>query len=211
MPGDTAPGPAGPAFPTPRRRQRIEEIARARLRGLTVVLDNLYQSHNMSAVLRSADAFGIDTVHTIEDRNPFEINRGITRKCEKWMTLRRHDNAASCLGPLQADGFRLWAAMPSATAVPVETLPLTERMAFVFGNEGDGVAPATLDQCHGAFAIPMFGFSGSLNVSVAAAVTLYVMTRRYRAWRGEQGDLAPDEISDLARRWIERDRLRHRG
>lgn len=209
MPYEPDANDAETAFPTARRRQRMEDVASSRLRGLVVVLDNLYQSHNMSAVLRSADAFGVDTVHVIEDLNRFEINRGITRKCEKWMTIRRYDDAESCLGPLRASGFRLWAAMPAADAVPAESIPLTERMAFVFGNEGDGIAESTLALCDGTFAIPMVGFSGSLNVSVAAGVTLYIMTRRYRAWHGRLGDLPPREAADLAHGWLDRDRLQH--
>lgn len=198
--------PRAPTPLTPRRLRRMERVAAARLRGMTLILDNLYQSHNMSAVLRSADAFGIDTVHVVEDRNRFEINRAITHRCEKWMTIRRYDDAAACMRPLRDDGYAIWAALPAADAVTLDRIPLTRRMAFVFGNEGDGIADSTLALCHGTFTIPMVGFSGSLNVSVAAAITLRTASRRYRAWLGQRGDLDPPEVKGLVRAWTRADR-----
>jgi tRNA (guanosine-2'-O-)-methyltransferase len=121
------------------------------------------------------------------------------------MTIRRHDNAAACIDPLRRERFTLWAAMPNPDAVPVDRIPLTERMAFVFGNEGDGIAEATLRLCHGVFAVPMFGFSGSFNVSVAAGITFYVVTRRYRAWRATRGDLDAGAAESMVRDWLARE------
>ncbi len=179
----------------------MQAVASARLRGVTLVLDNLYQQHNMSAVLRSAEAFGIDTVHVIEDRNRFHINRAITHGCHKWLTVVRHDRPEDCLLPLKEQGWKLWAALPAPEAIPIRKIPLTPAIALVFGNEGDGVSETTLRLCDAAFTIPMFGFSESLNVSVAAAVALENLTRRYRAWIGRPGDLSPQERAALLARW----------
>jgi len=186
-------------------------VAGRRLVGLTVVLDGLHDPHNISAVLRSCDAFGVQHVHIIGAPDELPVNRAITQGCQKWLTLHYHRDAVTCARRLGDDGFALWAATPDRSARPLDALDFGRRLALVFGAERRGLSGEILRHCAGTYFIPMAGFSQSLNVSVAAAISLYVAARRRRAALGAATDLAPDEVEALATAWIQADRARRAG
>lgn len=186
----------------PRRWARLEAVLAQRLGAVRIVVENLYHPHNMSAVLRTAEALGIQHVHVVDEPGQFEVSRRISMGAHKWLTLHRHHHFEGCADELKAAGFRLYAAMLDPGAVRLEEVPVTDPVALVLGNEKDGVSPATRARCDGAYSIPMTGFVQSFNVSVAAAVSLYSVTRRARQERPDGGLLSPAERDQVLAGWL---------
>jgi len=194
--------------PEERRKARMRRVASRRLGGLTVALDNVHDPHNISAVLRSCEGFGVQNVHLIGlSADP---NRAVSMGCEKWLTLHRHATAEACVAALRRAGYALWAAVPERGACPIEALDFTGRVALVFGAERDGLSDALLRACDGRYQISMPGFSQSLNVSVAAAISIHAGATARRRALGSDTDLTADEAEALAGRWIAADELRRR-
>ena len=184
----------------PQRAERLEAVLSRRTRHLTVVLENLYDSHNMSAVLRTADAFGLQEVHVVDPEGDFAISRKITQGAHKWLDVRRHEGSQAALDAamaLRARGFTLFAATLAEGAAPLTDLDLSGPAAFVFGNEHAGLSPALADACDRAYVIPMLGFVQSFNVSVSAALTLQ-HARGARRWPGLEGA----DREEVRERWL---------
>jgi tRNA (guanosine-2'-O-)-methyltransferase len=180
---------------TPERLKRIEDVVSGRTDDLAVVLDGVADPHNVSAVLRSADAFGVQTVHAITGDMGFLASKGVSKGTHRWLDVHQYDTAEPCLRRLKADGFEIFAASMEATQTP-EDLGNKERVAIVFGNEHRGVSEDVRAQVDGTFAIPMRGFVESLNVSVAAAITI-------RALRQKMGRaLSPSRELELKARFL---------
>lgn len=188
-----------------RRAARMRLVAARRLKGLTVVLDGVHDPHNISAVLRSVEGFGLTAAHLIGEAMNLPPNRAITRGCEKWLDLRYYADADACADALEADGFTLFAAVPDRTAPKLEEIDFGRKIAFVFGAERDGISERLLERSPGRYQVPMPGFSQSLNVSVAAAISIHVGATARRRLLGADTDLADDEVRALADRWIARD------
>ena len=191
--------------PWERRPARMRLIAGRRLAGVTAVLDGVHDPHNISAVLRSCDAFGVQHVHLIGNPADLAPNRTITRGCQKWLALHYHANAKACANALHEQGFELWAALPDREATPLDGIDFSRKVAFLFGAERDGLSDEMIAHADGRFFIPMSGFSQSLNVSVAAAISLYVGTSERRRSIGGPSDMPPDNVNALAQAWIEAD------
>ena len=172
-------------FLTAERQSKIESVLAQRTRYLTVILEDIHNSHNASAVLRNCEVFGIQDVHAIEERNPFDIHREITRGCHKWLTVYRYNdteqnNTQNCLKRLKAEGYRIVATTPHKTQVSLQDLKLDRKLALMFGSELDGLSPEALQQADEFVTIPMVGYSESLNLSVSVALCLYDITNRLR-------------------------------
>lgn len=186
----------------PQRWARIQSVLAQRLASVRLVLENVHHPHNVSAVLRSCEAFGVQHVHAVETSTNFRFSRRITMGTHKWLTLSRHDCFDDCATQLRAEGFKLYAAVPDLGAVPLEQLPVDEPVALVLGNEKAGLTPCARALCDGCYTIPMAGFAQSLNISVAASVSLYDVTRRARAARRDGGLLTSVERSELLATWL---------
>lgn len=191
-------------FLTPERRERFEEVLARRTRHLALVLENVYQPLNSSAVLRTCEAVGVQDVHVIEAGNRFRVDRQIALGADGWLSVHRYhaadDPAAACVRQLQGDGYRIVVTSPHATAVTIDELSVDRKLALVIGHEKDGVS-ADIDRvADERVAIPMWGFTESLNLSVAAALCLYRLRERLDAskidWR-----LSPDEQDRLRLDW----------
>jgi tRNA (guanosine-2'-O-)-methyltransferase len=191
-----------------RRAARMRLVAGRRLSGLTVVLDGVHDPHNISAVLRSAEGFGLTSAHLIGQAMELPPNRAITRGCEKWLELHYYDDPDACADALETRGFALFAAVPDRAAPCLEELDFGKKIAFVFGAERDGISERLLERSPGRYQIPMPGFSQSLNVSVAAAISIHVGATARRRLLGSDTDLAESEVRALADRWISRDEAR---
>ncbi len=165
---------------TAARVQRMKRVLDQRLAWLTVVLDNVFDPHNLSAVLRSCDAFGVQDVHVIESIEPFRLNRLVSQGAEKWLTIHRWPSFEPCRRYLRRRRFALYATSFTPRALPLDAVPLTRPLALVFGNEHRGVMADVMAQCDGETIIPMHGFVQSLNISVAAAVALATLGARLR-------------------------------
>jgi tRNA (guanosine-2'-O-)-methyltransferase len=202
--GRTEPGlePASVEFLVPQRKARIDEVVAHRTRTLTVVMEAFCDPQNVNAVLRTCEAFGVQEVHVVEGvMKPYDRNRKISQNADKWLDVRRWKSTAECLAHLQAEGFAIYVTHLGPSSRPLEELSFAGRVALVFGNEQRGVSPEALTLAHLRYAIPMRGFVQSLNVSVAAAVSLARAVERRLAERGRHGDLSSEEASQLRKRF----------
>jgi len=161
---------------TPARLRRIEEVVLNRTDTLVLVLDQITDPHNSSAVLRSADAFGIQAIHVVVGNQGFRASRGVSKGTHRWLDIMRYASVEACARRLKQDGYAIHLAAMGSETRP-EDLRDTPRLAIVFGNEHRGVSPEMQSFADGTFAIPMCGFVESLNVSVAAAITMQTLTR----------------------------------
>ncbi len=192
-------------FISERRLRRFEEVLALRTRYVTLVLEDIYQSHNISAVLRSCDAFGVQDVHILEGNNPFRFSPEITQGTEKWLSIYRYAEVGreDCIEQLKSRGYRIIVTSPHTKAATPETLDLSERLAIVIGNETSGVSERFSQAADGNLVIPMVGFVESLNLSVASAICLERLTRRLRdPETGPAGwHLTEDEKDQLRLEW----------
>ena len=159
---------------TEERLRRIEGVVAARTDSLAVVLDRLSDPHNSSAVLRSAEAFGVQHVHAVVGIHGFRASQGVAKGTQRWLDVSRYEDADACARRLIADGFSIYAASMEGSH-SLEELRSVPRLAVVFGNEHHGVSEAMRAHTDGTFSIPMRGFVESLNVSVAAAITMQTL------------------------------------
>ena len=186
------------------RRARLDSVAVSRLVGLTVVLEDLHDPHNGGAALRSCEAVGLSEVHFISSREEFRTSSKITQGCDKWLEIRRHHDAGACFSGLKQRGFRLYAAVPGAKQTLEELDPETPA-AFLIGNEHAGLSPIARAACDLEFAIPLHGFSESVNLSVATALIVYTHATRRRKAKGCAGDLDKEALLELTARYYARD------
>jgi len=185
---------------TDQRAERIEAVLARRLVCLTVVVENLHDPHNGAAAIRSAEGVGLQDFHAVEQRESFLIARGVTMRCEQWMDIHRHARLQDCYGALRRDGFAVWASAPEGT-VPLEELPTDRPLALVFGSERDGLTSEALTEADGSFYVGMHGFTGSFNLSVSVALSVYSQAVRMRAALGRSGDLPAERVEWLRGLW----------
>lgn len=178
------------AYLTPERKELFEKLSVLRTRYVAVVLEDIFQSHNASAVLRSCDCFGIQDVHIIENRNEWNHHPHVERGSSRWLSIHRYgsavDNTAACLTALKAKGYQIAATSPHAS-MGIDEISLERPTALVFGTEMQGISDKVVDMADVLCKIPMYGFTESFNISVAAAVSLHAMRRRIeeenRPWK----------------------------
>ncbi len=192
------------AVVTPARLHKMRGVLAQRLTRLTIVLDNVHDPHNLSAVLRSCDAFGIQDVHIIESVERFVVNRAVSQGVEKWLTVHRWPSPAACRAYLRRRRFRLYRTAMSPEATALQAVPCDHKIALVFGNEHRGVAADTARLCDEVVTIPMCGFVESLNVSVAAAVALATLSHAVREHGGTAACLPARRQRELLRTWLMR-------
>lgn len=192
-------------FITEERWQRINDVLNQRTRFLSVVLEDLYQPHNASAVLRSCDCFGIQDVHIIENENRFNPSKGVTIGSDQWLTLSKYRNQERnteyCYQQLKKKGYKLIATTPHADDMDIDEVPLDQKTALVFGSELTGLSEQAIAMADGYAKIPMVGFSESFNISVSAALCLYELSTRLRKGSASW-ELKPDEKLDLQYEWL---------
>lgn len=184
------------------RRARIDAVAAARLSGLVVVLENLHDPHNGGAALRSCEAVGIKEMRVVGPS--FRFSERVTQGCDKWLDVVRDETIDRCVAELKGRGFRLYAAVPGAK-VALESLDPLTPAAFLIGNEHAGLSEAARRACDVEFAIAMHGFSQSVNLSVATALTVYTHAERRRRALGRAGDLDEADLLALRADYYRRD------
>jgi len=166
------------SFLTERRRVLFDRVLLERTNHITVAVEDVYQLHNTSAVIRSCESFGVQNLHVIEEVNVKRIDREIAMGAQKWVDVHRHNSAKECIHSLKAQGYRIVATTPHQKAHRLEDFNVTQKAAIFFGRETQGLSDDVLDAADDFIYIPMVGFTESLNISVSAAITLqYVMTR----------------------------------
>lgn len=196
-------------FITEQRLEKIDHHLGFRTRHVTLVLEDIYQTHNASAVVRSCDCFGVQDLHVIENKNRYTINPDVTLGSSKWVDIIRYgklniDNTRECLVGLKQRGYTLAATTPHKDDILLDELDLSEPVALLFGTELTGLTEDALDLADTFVRIPMVGFTESFNISVSAAITLYsVMTRLWKSdidWR-----LSQEEQNKIKLRWLLKD------
>lgn len=195
-----------PKLPTERRKARLLQVLAHRQDDLTLVLANIHDPHNVSAIYRSCDAFGVSRVHLYYTDTPFPVlGRKTSASARKWVESSRHKNAADLFGDLNARGMQILATSCESGARPLRQWDFTRPTAVIMGNEHSGVAPDLLRQAHGSLYIPMYGMIQSFNVSVAAAVILSEASRqRVQAGMYDRPSYPPDELAARLEAWIEK-------
>lgn len=164
---------------TERRKEKFLEVLRARQTGLTVVMEDIHDPHNVSAMLRSADAVGVGEVQLLYTVDKFpKLGKKSSASATKWLKRNQFDDVETCFEKLRARGFVVCATHLGKKSVSLYDLDLTRNIAFVFGNEHRGVSEAAAKLADENFQIPMKGMIQSLNVSVACAVSLFEALRQ---------------------------------
>jgi tRNA (guanosine-2'-O-)-methyltransferase len=168
-------------FITQRRRERFDRVLDFRTRYITVVLEDIYQSQNASAVLRTCECFGIQDIHIIENRNTYNINPDVVLGATKWLNLKKYNrldyNTNEAIKELRDQDYRIIATTLNEKAVPLNNFNLhTGRCALFFGTELSGLTDQVLDQADEFLKIPIYGFTESFNISVSAAIILNQLT-----------------------------------
>lgn len=177
---------------TDRRRRRIEAVLDERTYHVATVLDGIYDRGNVSAVIRTAEALGYQSMHVVESQDDFKEANRVTQGTDKWLDIERYERPGECLKVLRRRGYRVVATDLEATT-KFEAVDFGEPTALVFGNEKDGVSEALLEEADVRCRVPMVGFAQSYNISVGAAICLYDVFQRRVRRRGSQGDLAEEE------------------
>jgi len=167
-------------FVTERRARQFDIKLKSRTRYLTVVLEDIYQPHNASAVLRSCECFGIQDVHIIENKNPFRVSPDIALGSQKWLTIQRYNthphNTSQALESLKKRGFRIVAASPHRKDQLIEEFDLEAgKTALIFGSELEGLSHTAHEIADEFIRVPMVGFTESLNISVSAAICIHFL------------------------------------
>lgn len=182
----------------------IDQALEKRTRHLTVVLEDIYQPQNASAVIRTADCFGIQDVHIIEHKHKFKLNPRVVHGSSKWVDVHQYEeernNAEKCIQTLKEQGYKIIATVPDQAAKPFGTIDLSQKSALVFGTEMTGISDYMKEVADEQVTIPMYGFTESFNISVSVAIILNNLTEKLFSsnhdWR-----LNEEEKNDLRLSW----------
>ncbi len=190
------------------------EIIKNRTKHITVVLEDIYQPHNASAVLRTSDCFGIQDVHIIENKNTYEVNPYVALGSSKWVNLikysQKDNNTVECIKTLKENGYRIVATTPHKDDVDMEDFDIERKCALFFGTEMHGLSGDMLDHADEYLKIPMFGFTESFNISVSAAIIISnLISRLHKSdieWRLTEEEKA-ETLLNWSRNVIKKDEL----
>jgi len=192
-------------FISEKRKLRFDEVIANRTNHLRIVLEDIYQGHNASAVLRSCDCFGIQNVHFIENMNNMKVSADVAMGSSNWLNIHKHNgtenNTKDALLSLKNLGYRIVATSPHKNDCTIDKLQIDKKTALVFGTEIDGISPTVFEMADDFVKIPMYGFTESFNISVCAAICMYELTSRIRK---EIPDylLTNEEQTDVYLQWL---------
>lgn len=189
---------------TPERIERLETVLNKRQPDLTIVLENVFDPHNISAVMRTCDAVGIQDIYILNNKIPphRKWSDKASSSAAKWLTIHQFTDANECFVALRKNYKKIYTTHLSSDAVSLHELNLTEPVALVFGNEHSGVSDEIIAMADGNFIIPQVGIIKSLNISVACAVTLYEAFRQKKnAGHYDQLKLQDKQLETLRTGW----------
>lgn len=193
-------------FVTEKRYETFQKVLEQRTRYVTVVLENLFQSHNASAVLRSCDCFGIQDVHMIENNCEYKVNPDVSLGSAQWLSLNQYskegNNTLEAINSLKNKGYRIVATTPHTNDTNLPELDLSKgKIALLFGSELPGLSKIAMDNADEFLKIPMYGFTESFNISVSAAICQYDLTNRLRE-SDLKWQLSQEEKDELLFEWL---------
>jgi tRNA (guanosine-2'-O-)-methyltransferase len=188
---------------SPRKRERMQEVVAQRTNHAVVLLEDLYQAHNMGAVLRSCELFGIQQVHAVQERHPFAVHPGVAKGAFQWLDVHQHSDITAAIEGLKRQGYRIVATTPHTTACYLPDFKVDQKFVFMFGTEDVGLSPQALTLADEFVKIPTVGFTESFNISVSVAICLYAVTQAMQsqkvAWQ-----LTEDERLAVLYSWLQR-------
>lgn len=192
-------------FITDHKRELMEKILDQRTRYVTLVLEDIVQSQNASAAIRTCECLGLQDIHIIEDESEYGTNKKVLKGSHKWLTLRRHklkgiDNTAACFHQLREEGYKIYVTDPSPGGVSLYDVPVNEKIALVMGNEQRGISDYAREHADHRLHIPMYGFTESFNISVSAALCLNTLLQKLRA-SDSPWHLTEEEKASLRLHW----------
>lgn len=165
---------------TDNRKERFLEVLEKRTKHFTVAVEDVYQLHNTSAVMRSCEVFGIQELNVIEERFGKRIDKQIAMGAQKWVDINRHDSVSGCIASLKEQGYQIIATTPHEQDCTLENFDISKPSAIFFGTEKEGLSEEVMQNADGFLKIPMVGFTESLNISVSAAIIIQDLTNRLR-------------------------------
>jgi tRNA (guanosine-2'-O-)-methyltransferase len=185
---------------TDNRKERFLNVLKNRTNHFTVAVEDVYQLHNTSAVMRSCEVFGIQELNVIEQRFGKRIDKQIALGAQKWVDITTFDTATNCIKTLRSKGYQIIATTPHEKDCLLENFDISKPSALFFGTEKEGLSEEIMQQADGFLKIPMVGFTESLNISVSAAIIIQNLTNRLRnsaiPWQ-----LTEDEILEKRLTW----------
>lgn len=193
-------------FVSEKRLKMLRCILSNRTRYITVVLEDVFQPQNASAVLRSCDCFGVQDVHIIENKNNFNVDPQVAMGASKWLTLHRYNdldnNTVGAIGVLKDQGYRIVATSPHTYVTSLNDFDITKgKFALLFGTELTGLSPKAIELADEHVLIPTYGFTESLNISNSAAICLQQLSYRLRT-AGIDFELTPNEFNAILHEWL---------
>jgi tRNA (guanosine-2'-O-)-methyltransferase len=194
-------------FVTPARLALFEKVLNNRTNYITVVLEDIFQPQNASAVLRSCDCLGIQNVHVIENRNEFTVNKEVSLGASKWLNIHKYNekenNSLQAVKTLKEQGYRIVATTPHINEQLLPDFDVQKgKAALVFGSELSGISEIIMNQADEFLKIPMYGFTESFNISVSAALVLYEISMRIRQLDGKAWKLSEEEKMEIKLKWV---------
>lgn len=194
-------------FLTEERKVLFEKVLQYRTNHLTVVLENIYQPHNASAVMRSCDLTGVQNVNIIEKNNKYVENPQVSMGSTKWLNIIKHNdndnNTLKAIQTLKSQGYKIIATTPHKHSFTPSNLPLETKTALLFGTELTGLSDDAIEAADDYLRIPQYGFTESYNISVSVALILFTLTERLRN-SSIKWQLSSDEILDIKLEWAKR-------
>lgn len=167
-------------FVTPERKARFLDILEERTNYITVAIEDVYQMHNTSAVVRSCDVFGVQQAHLIESKFGKRLDKDIAMGAQQWVDLYRYNTTTDCIDTLRQKGYKIVATTPHGDNCSLTNFKFDGKTALFFGTERDGLSKEVLEKADSFLKIPMVGFTESLNISVSAAIILHNLTSQLR-------------------------------
>lgn len=190
---------------TENRRDKFIDILSRRTKHFTVAIEDVFQLHNASAVMRTCEIFGIQELNVIEEKYGKKIDKEIAMGAQKWVDVNRFNSTGACIDNLKAKGYRIIATSPHGNSCFLEDFDISQPAALFFGTERLGLSEEVLSRADGYLKIPMFGFTESINVSSSAAIILQHLSSRLRnsdiKWQLSEEELLEKRI-DWARKSI---------
>ena len=191
---------------TEKRIEKLTRVIKSRQPSLKLVLENIHDPHNVSAIFRTCDAAGIPKVSLIYNKEKFpRIGKKSSASAFKWVEKEKFKTVEECYSDLRKNGFKIFASAITENAVDVYEIDFTKKCAIVMGNENRGLSDEAIEQADVRFKIPMFGMVQSLNVSVSAAIVIYeALRQRRKNTKFDRSELTKKQILEMLSRWSEK-------
>ena len=197
-------------FLTENRKERFQKVLENRTNHFTIAVEDVFQFHNTSAVMRSCEVFGIQEINIVEQRFGKDIDKEIAMGAQKWVDINRFENINNCIQNLKTKGYQIIATTPHDDSCLLHEFDISKKSALFFGTEKEGLSEEVMKQADGFLKIPMVGFTESLNISVSAAIIIQDITSRLRlstiGWQLTENELlekrliwAKNSIKDIKR------------